>query len=330
MYDPADMPLPVHAERPIADLPSPAWPHRARLDGAHRDPDRIRRVRALYHGQVSHVDEAIGRLLAELDALGMREDTIVLFVSDHGDMLGDHGLSQKNVPYEMSVRVPMILHWPGRTAEGGVCDDLVGLTDVLPTFLDGLGLTYPEELPPLPGASLLGRDGGGLAAERDGYFIDYGDRKGRWVGLRTRTHKYALWAAGGKEELYDLSADPNETHNIAAEQADIAAGLRERVVAWERDNGLADSFDGGRFRVFPEEAPPTEDGVRRVMLNEGRWPDNLPEGEQGSAETFAEAFTRAVSKETTLSPGKLSLTDYKARDGVPLAGTPWEEAWRTA
>ena len=214
MYDPSDMPLPVHADRPTTALPAPAWSHRARLDGAHLDPDRIRRIRALYYGQVSHVDDAAGRLLAELGALGLREDTVVLFISDHGDMLGDHGLSQKNVPYEPSVRVPMALRWPGRTEAGRVCDDLVGLTDVLPTLVDELGLAYPDGPPALTGSSLLAADGGGLACARDGYFIDYARGQNRWVALRTRTHKYALWACGGVEELYDLCSDPHETRNL--------------------------------------------------------------------------------------------------------------------
>lgn len=330
MYDPAEMPPPVNAERPIEDLPSPAWPHRARLDGAHLDAERIRRIRALYYGQISHVDAAIGRVLAELDELGLCKNTAVFFVSDHGDMLGDHGLSQKNVPHEPSVRVPMILHWPGRTAEGAVCDDLAGLTDLFPTLLDGLTLTYPDELPRLPGASLLGREGGGLREPRDAYFIDYGNGRERWICLRTATHKYALWAAGGKEELYDLREDPDEIHNIADEESGLAREMRGRVLEWEQGNGLPASFQNGAFKQYSEPVPPTEDGVRRVMLNEGRWADNLPSDEKDGVESFVEAFTRAIAEETSLTPDKLSLSDYRSRNGTPLSGTPWEDAWNRA
>ena len=74
LYDPADMADPVYPERPLATLPSAAWAHRARLDGAHRDPARLRRIRALYAGQVSHVDHAIGQVLAELEAMQAEED----------------------------------------------------------------------------------------------------------------------------------------------------------------------------------------------------------------------------------------------------------------
>ena len=107
MYSPDDMELPYYAERPLSDLPAPAWPHRGRLDGALHDPERMRRIKALYYGKVSHVDHSLGRVLQELERLGLAENTIVIFSSDHGEMLGDHGLSQKNVPYEPSSPYPL-------------------------------------------------------------------------------------------------------------------------------------------------------------------------------------------------------------------------------
>ena len=112
-----------------------------------------------------------------------------------------------------------------------------------------------------------------------------------------------------------------------AEAPAIAGELRQRVLGWEREEGLPHSFDGEEFRVFPG-APRPASGPRGVSLNEGTWADNLPADERPGVETFAEAFTRAVAKETTLSPGKLSLTDYKRKGGPPLTDTPWEEAWR--
>ncbi len=182
LYDPAAMPLPEYADRPVHDLPAALWPHRARLDGAHRDPDRMRRIRALYYGLIGQVDDGIARIMATLRELGLDEDTVVLFTADHGEMLGDHGLSQKNCPYEPSVRVPLLLRWPGRTHAGATCDDPVGLTDVLPTLVDELALEYPADQGPLPGESLLGKTGGGLASGRGDYVIDYGQGPRRGAG----------------------------------------------------------------------------------------------------------------------------------------------------
>ena len=329
IYDPDEMGLPVFTERPISSLPTPAWGHRARLDGAHRNPDRLRRIRALYYGLVSHVDEGVGELLNELDALGLADETVIIFTSDHGDMLGDHGLSQKNVPYEHSIRIPLIIRWPGRTEAGRICNDLVGLTDILPTLIHGLGLNYPVDYnSPLLGESLLSVEGGGLASGRDGFFIDYGSGQDRWIALRTSTHKYILWASGGREELYSLEEDPAEAHSLAAEEPDLAAQLRTRVLAWERLNGFRESFEGDNLRAFPEPRPPEED-PRRIVINDGQWPNNLPEDEKNDVESFADAFTRAISKETSLSPEKLSIKEYKEKGG-DLRGTPWEEAWQKA
>ena len=315
------MPLPEYADRPVRDLPSALWPHRARLDGAHRDPDRMRRIRALYYGLIGQVDDGIARILAALRELRLEENTVVLFTADHGEMLGDHGLSQKNCPYEPSVRVPLLLRWPRRTRAGTACDDPVGLTDVLPTFVDELGLDYPANQGPLPGESLLGVAGGGLASGRGDYVIDYGQGARRWIAVRTRRHKYALFACnGGREELYDLEADPHERHNLTAAEPELTAAFRERALEWERTSGLARapaeaaSFSGARFRTWPAPAHvPSEEELRDVTVNEGPWPKRVPADEAATLESFAAAFTRAISKEKTLSPDKLSVATYKRK-----------------
>lgn len=329
MYPPETLALPYNTERPLAELPYPAWPHRGRLDGAHRDPEQMRRIRALYYGQVTQVDDCIGRVLGALGELGLTGETIIVFASDHGEMLGDHGLSQKNVPYEQSVRVPLLVRWPGVTRPGSISDDLVGLTDLLPTVLDGLRLEYPAECGPLPGASLLNVLRGNARLDRDAYYSDYGSGEYRWIAARTKTHKYTLYAAGGFEELYDLTTDPGECLNLAAERPELARHLRERVLVWEKQHGLRASFDGEDFRVYPQREPPSEAACRLVTINHGRWVERLPEDEQGIVPPFAVEFTRAISKEPSLSPGKLSLQQYKARGG-DLTGTTWEEAWKDA
>ena len=340
MYDPADMDLPVYTERPLSSLPSSLWGSRGRLDGVHRDPDRIRRIRALYYGQITHVDDALGRILNELEVHGLSENTVILFLSDHGEMLGNHGLSQKNCPYEPSIRVPFFLRWSQRTEAGRVCGDLVGLTDFLPTLMEELGLEYPQVYGQLTGESLLSASGGGLASERDAYFSDYGSGRGRWISIRTLTHKYALYADGGIEELYDLANDPWEVHNLSEEQPGLTSTFRERVLAWERQYGLSGSFKNGKFRTYPRpDRIPSEEECKSVVINEGAWPKRLPEDEKNTIETYAEAFTRAISKETTLSPEKLSLKKYKEKvkrlaptdpGGESLIGTPWEDTWNRA
>lgn len=327
LYDPATLSLPVNTDRALADIPSPAWSHRARMDGGNRDVARLRRIKALYYGMIAQVDDGIGRLIDELKKLGLYEETVIVFFSDHGEMLGDHGLSQKNVPYEHSIRIPFILRWPGRTEAGRICNDLVGMTDLFPTLLHGLGGEYPLEAGPLDGTSLLAQ-GGGLLAPRDALFVDYGFGRNRWVAVRGERYKYVYWLAGGKEELFDLREDPWETRNVAGVKTETAAHFRARVAAWERVNGFRESFDGDELARFEETSPPGPD-TAGVVVNDSRWPDNLPVEERGGIETFPEAFTKAIAKESTLSPDKLSIADYK-RKGGDLSGTPWERAWREA
>ncbi|MCC2685864.1 MAG: sulfatase, partial [Paenibacillaceae bacterium] len=246
MYIPQQLGLPVNADRPIEDLPAPSWRDRGRLDGAHTDPDRIRRIRALYYAQITHVDDCVGALLGELERLGLEDNTVVIFTSDHGEMLGNQGLSQKSVPYESSVRVPLLIRWPGKTVPGSVSDELVGLTDLLPTLLDGLGLEYPEGHPPLTGQNLLQERSGAAKLGREHYVMDYGNGFNRWICVRSARYKYAMWAAGGHEELYDLLQDPHECRNLAAEQPDLAAQYREIALAWEKEHGMPNSFADGK------------------------------------------------------------------------------------
>ena len=328
-YDPASLPLPVYRDRPLASLPAPAWAERARMDGAQEDEARLRRMKALYYGQISHIDHGVGRILGELDRLGLAENTAVIFTSDHGEMLGDHGLGHKSVPYEPSVHIPLLLRWPGRTAKGRVRNDLVGLTDLFPTILEGLDLQYPGGAPPLHGLSLISAEGGGCAIPREAFISEFGAAANRWVSVRTQTHKYNLWASGGREELFDLQADSEERTNLAAAGGALPARLREKALEWERSEGLSESFEGGRFRVFAE-PPVPKSTPRNVLINEGRWPENLPEDERKGVESYAEAFDRALLHETTLSPGKLSIAEYKRKGGHSLEGTRWAEAWQQA
>jgi arylsulfatase A-like enzyme len=327
MYEPAEIPQPIFTDRPIESLPAPTWAHRGRLEGAHHDPDRMARIKALYYGQVSHVDAAISSVLETLDRLGLAENTLVIFCSDHGEMLGDHGLSQKNTPYEASIRVPLILRWPNRIGAGRTCSDLVGLTDILPTLLDASGAAYPADLPPLPGNSLLERDGGGLSEARQWFAIDFGHDNQRWVCLRSAEKKYVYWASGGVEEAYDLASDPEERANLAdvSDPPAWVAQARNAAIAWEKEYGLPDrSLIQGRWRYWPAPVP-IDEPFGLVTINDGNWPENLPKDYPKPVQSFADAFNQAIRKETTLSPEKLSINAYLAQGGS-LDGTVWEHA----
>ena len=158
--------------------------------------------------------------------------------------------------------------------------------------------------------------------------IDFGHGAERWVGLRGAGRKYVYWASGGREEAYDLAADPGERVNLAeAEDPPVwVERWRDAALQWERERGLGErSTDAAGFRAYPQAPmPATERDLRHVAVNDGRWAEHLPADHPHAVETFAEAFDRAILKETTLTPDKLSVASYLEQGGT-LKGTAWAD-----
>ena len=172
-----------------------ALAHRGRLDGAHRDPDRMRRIKALYFGLATHIDACVGRTLDDLEALGLAETTVVIFTADHGEMLGDHGLSQKNVPFEASIRIPLIVRWPGLTDGGRTVDGFASLLDLFPTLIGGLNIPAPATDDDLPGTDLHQVLKGERQAPR-AMVVDYGYGSDRWALSEDRQVQVHLLVCG--------------------------------------------------------------------------------------------------------------------------------------
>ena len=202
-----------------------------------------REILAYTYGMVSLVDRHVGRVLAALDELGLADDTVVVFTSDHGDLMGDHGLLNKGpFHFEGLLRVPMIWRWPGRfparTAPG-----LASLLDVAPTILDLAGVPIPEgpaspeapdQPPAWPGRSLVPLLTGQTDAVQESVVIENDED---YLGLRLRTlvtstHKITTYTGHrGPEpygELFDLANDPDELHNLW-DRSDHAALKRELI-----------------------------------------------------------------------------------------------------
>jgi len=188
----------------------------------------FRGVQAAYYTSVGFVDEQVGRLLRAVDSEGFGENTLVVFLSDNGYMLGQHGRLEKHCFYEPSVRVPLILRWPGRLPAGRRVHDLVELVDVLPTALSLLGVPVP---PDLHGLDLSGLATGATGAEgRAVVFSEYPEneeamaRSSRYKlivgsGRRARKDGYETGSppTGPYERLFDEQDDPDETRDLAAD-----------------------------------------------------------------------------------------------------------------
>ena len=211
------------------------------LDAVEVSNEDILRARRAYLANVSYVDEWLGRLRAALEETGQAEDTAILFVADHGDMLGERGLWYKMSFYEWSVRVPMILMTPGR--EGGqVVNTPVSQVDVLPTLMrlahDGTGAPLPDLVDTLDGEDLLAVSEGGHRTNPHVMAEYLAEGTGQpLLMIREGSMKYTC-CPGDPEQLFDLANDPDELNNLADEpaQAEVLARMRQAAAEhWDAE-----------------------------------------------------------------------------------------------
>jgi arylsulfatase A-like enzyme len=171
---------------------------------------------------VASLDDNIGRVLDFLDEAKLAQDTIVVYTSDNGFFLGDHGWYDKRFMYEHSLRVPMLVRWPGVTKEATASPDLAINCDFAPTFLDAAGVDAPADM---HGRSLRGVLAGATPADwrTSAYYHYYEFPQPHHVhphcGVRTRSHKLIHFHTLGEWELYDLEKDPHELKNVYADAA---------------------------------------------------------------------------------------------------------------
>ncbi len=235
MYAPSAMSQPNRVEGELASLP-PFYGEiyeRGRWVGGLTEPASmwtpwIAHIMAMTYGMVSFVDEGVGRVMRTLEACGLRENTLVVFLSDHGDMMGDHWMNKKGpFHFEGLLRVPLIWNLPGRIAQGVRSSGVVSQIDFAPTLLEYCGVPIPQgeimldrpdslQLPPWPGRSLSPQLDGAQAAVNDCIIVENDED---WLGLRLRTlvterYKLTTYPGNAFGELFDLSEDPLEQNNL--------------------------------------------------------------------------------------------------------------------
>lgn len=163
------------------------------------------------------VDDSIGRVLQQLKDMGIHDDTLVIYMGDNGFMFGEHGLIDKRVAYEPSIRVPMLMQCPALIKGGTVVDEMVANIDIAPTVMEAMGLKAPVHM---DGQSFLPlAEGETIPWRKDFLYVYYWEKNFPQTptifSLRGDRYKYityyGLWDA---DELYDLQSDPDETHNL--------------------------------------------------------------------------------------------------------------------
>lgn len=180
---------------------------------------RLSRARAAYYALISHLDEQIGRLLNALNEYGVLRNTIVVFTSDHGELMGDHHYFRKALPYEGSAKVPFIVNDPtGRFgfAAGAEVEQVIELRDIMPTLLDAAGAEIPASV---EGRSLLPLCGGHPVTWRDYIHGEHTFGKLSNHFATDGNEKYIWFSQSGEEQFFDLSADPQEKVNLSANPA---------------------------------------------------------------------------------------------------------------
>jgi iduronate 2-sulfatase len=215
LYPPAAMQLPFSPEDDLADIPPIALTKINRLTETEK-----REFMAAYYASVSFMDAGVGRVLAALDRLKLRDSTIVVFLSDHGYHLGEHqGLWQKMTVFEECTRTPLIVDAPGKR-HGAVATGIVELVDLYPTLSELCGLPIPAGLEGTSFARLL--DHPAQQWKRAAFSIVHHKQvAGRSV--RGERYRYTEWGDAGTAELYDLKADPHEFTNVARDPKHAAA-----------------------------------------------------------------------------------------------------------
>ncbi|HEX6963036.1 MAG TPA: sulfatase [Lacipirellula sp.] len=188
-----------------------------------------------YYASLSYMDAQVGRVLDELDRLGLAENTIVVLWGDHGFHLGDHGVWTKHTNYEQANRIPLIFSGPGIQA-GSATTALAETVDVYPTLAELTGLPRPSGPQPIDGVSLVPVLQDPRAKVRDHAYHAF-PRQGNRLGRAIRTERYRMveWKRFGdpaekaEYELYDYETDPLETRNLADEQPEVLRSLQEML-----------------------------------------------------------------------------------------------------
>ncbi len=241
-HPPFALPKPWHKLYRTPEMPTPFLPeNRAdlqvcinRSQNRYKYRDRgldlqlLRTIRAYYYATISFVDFQIGRVLSELEEAGALDNTLVLFSSDHGELLGDYGCFGKRSMHDPSARVPLLARQPGRFAAGARCATAVSLVDILPTALESAGVPWRDR--GLDGVDLAEVAAGRVAADRVVYSQHEAGPRALHMAV-SRRWKY-VWSAGDDREFFfDRENDPREVVNLADAAEGSAAAARDALRA---------------------------------------------------------------------------------------------------
>ena len=234
-YPPAELNF-----RPNLNLEKPRWPQLASMD-------TLRHAERGYYGGITGIDKEFARILTALEETKQADNTIVIYTSDHGEMMGSHGFMSKIVPFEESCHVPFFIRIPGVTKPGSSYKSQLSTIDIFPTLCGLAGIAVPphcagKDLSALLRGTRQDAGEGVILMADNGAASEAANDIPAYRGIRTGTYTYAVME-DGRWILYDNIADPFQQHNLAADpaHAPLMKQLEDRIAAWQKSVG--DTFD---------------------------------------------------------------------------------------
>ena len=257
LYDDDTIPMPEVSQEELAGIPDELFAEQRRdekshgltvVKASHATPERIRRMRKHYYASITMIDEKVGQILDRLESKGLMENTVVIYTSDHGDHLFDHGLYYKGELYDTIVHVPLIVSAPDAQQPGRHAADLVSQLDVVQYILEKAGVEAED----LNGISLAPVIEQGVPHSRKYAFAEEGETGLRpepdlLAMIRSRTHKLIYFTGNRTGQLFDLVRDPEERANLWNDPAHRP--IREELTAELLDWLYTDLFAHGDLFV---------------------------------------------------------------------------------
>lgn len=260
-------PAPWHKLYRDMDAPMPHLPpgcedlliHVNRLQNRYKRRDRgydlqlVRTMRAYYYGCISFIDFQVGRMLAALESTGQLDNTLILFTSDHGELLGDFYSFGKRSYHDACSRIPLLARYPRWFKAGGRSDTPVSLVDVTAAMLAAVGTQLQTHKSDGEDLATLARRRADRSVFSQLSRADYG------IYTAVNRHwKYVYSAPDQRELLFDRVADPGEAKDLAYVAQPVAAQMRREVLAWLKGCGQTDAVDGDGWRVYPKREMPAD------------------------------------------------------------------------
>ena len=243
----------------------------------------LRTMRAAYYAAISFIDYQVGRILDYLESEGELDNTLILYTSDHGELLGDYDCYGKRAFLDPAARIPLLVRYPERFEAGAQCDTPTSLVDVLPTSLGAAGLPLQADRSGVDLADIATGN-----TQRDAIIGQLGQEGTGLYMLLTNEYKYIYSAADRQEWLFRRMQGRLDERNLAGNPGygRILNAYRKRLIEWLRSDGYEVPLDGNQWRDFPPPVEPKNPDAGQLFQDGRSVSDQFPPGYSPNVDTL--------------------------------------------